>query len=85
MVEYARIHNLGLASFAGLNLLTREWGENRGAVMKLKMFALFCSLLTPMMVFAEQIPIHIHPVSASAPVVGPDVFQTFMWTLYFFL
>ena len=51
--------------------------------MKLRMFALFCSLLTPMMVFAEQIPRHIHPVTASAPLVGPEYFSTFMWTLYF--
>ncbi len=52
--------------------------------MKLRMFALFCSLLTPMMVFAEQISRHIHPPGPSAPMVGPDFFQSLMWAFYFF-
>ena len=50
------------------------------AVMKLRVFALFCSLLTPLMVFAE-IPIpRTEPI---APIVGPVFFHTLMWAFYF--
>lgn len=48
--------------------------------MKLKMFALFCSLLTPLMVFAET---PIMKPGPSAPMVGPDFFHTLLWAFYF--
>jgi hypothetical protein len=49
--------------------------------MKLRMFALFCSLLTPLMVFAAPTPMP----GPTAPMVGPDFFQSLMWAFYFII
>ena len=49
--------------------------------MKVRMFALFCSLLTPLMVFAGEIPTRMP--GPTAPTVAPDFFQSLLWAFYF--
>ena len=49
--------------------------------MKLRLFALFGSLLTPLLVFAGEAP---HPmIGPVAPTVGPDFFHTLLWAFFF--